>query len=596
MPVSTLTTIPWGPFDGVIDTKGASVLQPGKLKNAKNLVLSGASNLSVQNGTVVSLTLKDDAGTPATVTSVLHMGPYMDGAIAIAHSTVTNKVYLYRLPATMDGWYDATGALQANANPQPVGALWTSVTVPPDVWVAEGLGTLYVAQTSAIDVAGLYFRTRTVVFSVAGVPTFADLNANGTGGAAGADFAYFTAVWSFHQAVWGVGYGAGAVAGYTSFRPELAKFSPPSFGNLQTADSIVIGDKVRAVRERVISGGVAGNALFLGASKYLFRVTGYGRDSWVIETLDQKYGPTGPKAGLAVGETFYYWTSRGLCRCTDTGSPQPLWDAIVAAVATVANESKVVLGFDSSTDRLLVLYDTGAGVRTLCAFDTRRDDYCSIDGDIGLVVNCAGMVEPIYQSTVTPPAPPTAPTIVSSTALGSGQEKFTWTVGDALAEHEVGYRVQGAPAYTLLPNAAAGATTATVTDLAASTAYEWRIRALRGGVYSAYVGPIAASQFTTPGGPAGPAAPTGFSATPAPLTGPTVALLQWTNADPTLVVQLFLSSDGVSFTQVGTASAGATTTAVDAGAYGTFYFKIRHLAADGTPGTFSSVAFCTLTP
>jgi hypothetical protein len=33
-------------------------------------------------------------------------------------------------------------------------------------------------------------------------------------------------------------------------------------------------------------------------------------------------------------------------------------------------------------------------VRALCAFDTQRDTYVSVSGDIGLVVNCAGVGRP----------------------------------------------------------------------------------------------------------------------------------------------------------------------------------------------------------
>ena len=136
MPISTITTLPLGPFDGINDTKGGSVQAPGKLRNAKNMTFSGQDKLAVRLGSQLALTLKDDAGTPATVTRVLHVGTYMDGAISIGHSTVTSKVYLYRMPATMDGWYDATGALQSTRFPQPCAVLWAAIATPPDVSVA----------------------------------------------------------------------------------------------------------------------------------------------------------------------------------------------------------------------------------------------------------------------------------------------------------------------------------------------------------------------------------------------------------------------------------------------------------------------------
>ena len=593
MPKDLITTLALGPWSGIADTKGGSEPLPGKLRNGQNLVFSGANKLSVRLGSQLALTLKDDAGTPATVTRVLHVGTFMDGAIAISHSTATNKVYLYRLPATMDGWYDATGALQSTRFPQPCATLWSSITTPPDVSVAEGLGTLYVANSSAIDVAGLYYRTQQVVFSAAGVPTVSDLKASGVSGAVGADNAYFTVIASFHQHLWGIGYGAGAVAGYTSYRPELARFTQPSFGNLQTADSIVIGDRVRALRERGVAMAVAGDALFIGASKALFRVTGYGRDSWFVETLDQKYGIVGPKALVSVGHTLYYWTSRGPCRCADSGSPEPLWDSVVGAVATVANESKIVASFDPASDQVLYTYDTGSGVRTLCAFDTRRNDFVSTDGDIGLVINASGIVEPITLSTATPPAAPAAPTIVSTTSVTDTTALFTWTVGDSGAQHEVSQRPQGSPSYSVQPLTLEGVTTYSQTGLFSGTAYEWRIRALKGGVYSAYVGPVTASQFSTTGTSGGTGAPTSLTATQT-TPGHTPVSLSWVNADPTLSIQILRSTDGYSFTQVGSASAGATTASNNPSAFGTFYYEVRHQNADGSVGFASAYATVTV--
>ena len=147
MPRDSLATVPLGPFTALADTKGSSVPAPGTLRNARNMKFAGLSQLTVRGGTVVTFTLMDDQGSPANVTSVLAVQPFMDGGVMVAHSTVTNKVYLYRTTAAMDGWYDATGALTSDANPKPCAVLWTSVTTPPDVWLAEGLGTLYLAQT-----------------------------------------------------------------------------------------------------------------------------------------------------------------------------------------------------------------------------------------------------------------------------------------------------------------------------------------------------------------------------------------------------------------------------------------------------------------
>jgi hypothetical protein len=69
----------------------------------------GGGKLETQEGTRVVLTLKDDAGSPATITSVVAISQFADGCLIVGHSTVTDKAYLYRLNATLDTWTDSGG-------------------------------------------------------------------------------------------------------------------------------------------------------------------------------------------------------------------------------------------------------------------------------------------------------------------------------------------------------------------------------------------------------------------------------------------------------------------------------------------------------
>src|SRR5690349_14335272 len=156
-----LTQAAFGPFQsGVLDTANPSQPLAGILKSALGVRYTGGGKLATRDGSRVVLTLKDDQGSPADVTSVIALAPFSDSALAVAHSTVTSKVYLYRLASTMDDWYDATGALQGTTSPHPVGVLWTSVTTAPDVTIAEGLGVAYLAHSEPVVGSTLTFATR----------------------------------------------------------------------------------------------------------------------------------------------------------------------------------------------------------------------------------------------------------------------------------------------------------------------------------------------------------------------------------------------------------------------------------------------------
>lgn len=391
-----LTPKTFGPFSRVVDTANPSVDLTGALKSATGITIQGAGKIRLAPGTAVSLTLKDDAGTPADVTSVCAVVPFADGALAVAHSTNTNKVYLYRLLATMDGWIDSGGTTHSNdASPQPMGVLWSTITSPPDVTIAEGLGVAYIAHTVAADSSTLAWPTKTFTDSTRAIATYqADLDGSG------AKDVYALGTISFQQHLWFWGFGSGNTAS-TGYRPELARFSGDSFAAASASDSITLGDRVRSEREKIVGAGVAGEALFLGGPFYLSRVTGYGRYSWYKQPLDKSFGFVGPKCMVTVGDTLYYWSNMGPMRVQAQSAPEPLWESVLGFVADVINPQTIVAGYDESTDTVKFACDTASGVRMTADYQVRRQAWVGVNDDLGLVIRGMGTVNPIVASTAT---------------------------------------------------------------------------------------------------------------------------------------------------------------------------------------------------
>jgi hypothetical protein len=245
-----LTRRPFGPFPGgVIDRADASLPSAtvGTLKRARGVTYSGAGRISARGATRVLLTLKDDAGTPATVTSVLGVWQFADRALAVAHSSVTNKVYVYVLASTLDGWYNAAGALQSTLLPQPAAVLWTSVTTAPDVTATEGLGVAYFAHTEGASSAALTFPMKSLTLPSTVATMTSDLDVSGA-----AEDLYALGCIAFQQHLWIWGVGSGTTPA-NHYRPELARFSQPSFVTpFLPSDSITLGDRVRSEREKII--------------------------------------------------------------------------------------------------------------------------------------------------------------------------------------------------------------------------------------------------------------------------------------------------------------------------------------------------------
>jgi hypothetical protein len=504
-----LQTAKFGPFtQGVIDRANPSLGLAGAVKKGRALIFTGLQQYRIRPGDAVAMTFQDDQATAADVTSVCAIVPFDDGALVVAHSTVTSAAYLYRVNSTLTAWYNAAGVLQSTTIARPVGALWTAIATAPDVLIAEGLGVAYIAHTEGADASTLAFPTKT--FTQPGTIGTLTSDLDGSGGA---ENLYFLGVVSFKNHLWGWGMGAGTIAANV-YRPELARYSQPSFGSFRSTDSITLGDRVRSQREKVVAGVVAGDSLFLGGPFKLSRVTGFGRNSWMREQLgDQKYGIVGPKAACAAGDWLYAWGPRGPYRCHASGSPEQRWDAIAAQVALVVNASKIVATYDEGEDLVKFFHDAGAGVRTVAAYHVARECWLGPDDDIGLAIRHATTISPVYASTAAPTVGPDgAPTNASTTNVTADGGRANWLAGDSVATTRVEYRRIGDAEWVVVVEVLpAGITSYDFVGLGSVTDYEWRVAHEKESQRSAYLGPGSGSRFTTLSTAAGLVPPTALA-------------------------------------------------------------------------------------
>ncbi len=181
----------------------------------------------------------------------------------------------------------------------------------------------------------------------------------------------------------------------------------------------------------------------------------------------------------------------------------------------------------------------------------------------------------------TPNRPPARPTgLTATTGDASGEVDLSWTDpdDDTITSYSYQFRVGGGLWMSdPIPASDADTTSYTVTGLTDGTEYEFRIVALVGSIVSS----ASASATATPLNPAGPAKPTGLTAT----AGNQLVTLSWTdpkNSDITKYQYRQGTGDPVSWggwTDFATSDATTTTRAIDGLTNGTEYsFQIRAVA------------------
>ena len=579
----------FGPFlNGVSEERNSSLDGTGYLRKARHIVYTGTGTTQAGKGSTVAITLMDDQGSPAEITSVCEVVQFSDYVLVVGHSTVTDKAYLYKLDTAFTGWYNLAGAFTASATATPLGtALWTSMTASPVVHVAEMLGQAYITCTNAQDSATLNFPTK--VFTGSAINTLAaDLDASG-----GDEDIYALGCISFQAHSWFWGFGSGTVVANT-YRPELLRFGGPNGGDLDAsgAGSLAVGHNVRSALERVVGACVAGEVMYVGTTHSVWPVIGFGRDSWdKSKPLDDSYGFIGPKVAVAVNGVCYYWSSRGPMRVGGLSQPEPLWDRIPSTVLDVVDPQRMVCAFDRDTDQVRWFY-RGTGVTgngLICAFDIRRDLFVGPDTSAGILVGAAGWVVPVATPTQAAAlGPAAAPTVAVTSDVSALAATAAWTTGDATAETAVQVRLQSASSWTSVSTVPAGTSTCRITGLSSGSAYEWRAVHTKNGQLSSYLGPVAGSQFTTT---TTLAPPTYLSLVDNGPGEENQGYVQWSNSGESGVsTQVYI--DGAI---KGTAGPGESSFYVTVLATGSYTAKARHIKSGLTSSDFTADSTATLT-
>lgn len=584
----SLTHQSFGPFiNGVSEERNSALDGTGFVKKARHLVYTGTGTMKAGGGSEVAITLMDDAGSPAEITSVCEAVQFADSVLVVGHSTATDDCYLYRLDPDFTGWYDLAGIFTASATATPMGVLWSTMADSPIVHVAEMLGQAHITCTNSQDAAGLNFPTK--VFTGSAINTLtADLD--GTGGA---EDVYALGCFSFQSHSWIWGMGSGTVVANT-YRPELLRFGGPNGGALAASGSgsIAVGHRVRSALERVVGACVAGDVAYVGTTHSVWPIIGFGRDSWdKSKPLDDSYGFIGPKVAVAVNGVCYYWSPRGPMRVSGLSRPDPLWDRIPLTVAAVVDPEKMIAAFNRDTDQVQWFYrgDGVSGNQLVCAYDIRRDIFAGPDTNVGIVVGAANWIVPVVAPNAAAASGPSGPpTTATTTSISSSSAVMGWTNGDATARTHTEYRVQGGSTWNIYGSVNAGNTTMTLTELSPTTAYEWRARHVKNGQSSAYLGPVAGSRFTTTGTLNPPTNLTLTDVGPATLNQ---GFVEWANSgDGGQSTEVYLDD-----VLVGTAGVGESSYYVTVSATASYAVKVRHVKSGVTASSYAGPENATLT-
>lgn len=477
---------PW--LGGLVEETDPKLLRPGSIADGENFVPQRAPRLAARGGSRIMLTLHDDAGSPAELSHVLGCAPKpATGAVLIGWSSGTTKHYAYAVTSDM-AFAGASETLSRTAFP----ASWNRAT-PARPVIATLFEKLYVAD------ATVAFASRNPLAVVdiltppgITVPTFAFV-----AGGAGASGLFAYCLEEYNNVLFIAGYGDEETG--TGDDPALVRHSflgqPPDAAAGFDKDAYNTlgskGDRVTAMKK-------GRGLLVIAKANELYRLTGAGRAypgwQYQVEGVHNTLG-LGVENPLALEHAEGFWFGigkQGPFR-TDGYEVEPLSGPRQRTWASIDQLGQAWIRYHP--ERRVVLFGVhvsqGAPDATypwvLMVWDCERSVWqpnWKFAGTPRLFVGQA-----IASSTTIGPAgPPTAPNTTAVTEVGW---TANWTTGDATAETEYWEQQQPSGAWVLKdPVVAAGTNSRNVNTAAGHTAYKWRVRHRKNGIYSPYAAEV----------------------------------------------------------------------------------------------------------
>ncbi|HEU4752174.1 MAG TPA: fibronectin type III domain-containing protein, partial [Armatimonadota bacterium] len=193
-------------------------------------------------------------------------------------------------------------------------------------------------------------------------------------------------------------------------------------------------------------------------------------------------------------------------------------------------------------------------------------------------------------SGTTSPAPPSAPSGLSASAVSFSQVDLSWTDGSNDENAFILERKTGAGAFTVIATLGANVASYSDSGLSGGTAYVYRVKARNAGGDSGYSNE---APVTTPAGP--PSAPGGLTATAASQTTINLAWTDNSGSETGFKIERKTTAGGT-WAQIQTVGADVTTYADNSLSPNTaYYYRVRATNSQGDSG-YSNEANATTLP
>lgn len=467
-------------MQGMVEGAEPGTLAVGTIEDGENFVPTRAGRMRTRGGSRIMLTLNDDAGTPAELSHVPAIAPFISvGGLIVGWSDGQNKHYAYRVTSDMafSTGTESTSRHDMTAAPSTT---WDNASDPARPVLAEMFEKMYIADATtdfsvrnemlAIDTSGVITR-RTFVFGA---------------GPAAPPQPFCVEEYNSHL----------FMAGYNEEgdkdRPEYLRHSflgrsPDSATGFDKDAWIIVGN----VGRRITALRKGRGLLLVAKENALWRVSGFGRAfagwNFQIEQVDntEGLGISAPKA-LTFAEGFWYGIgAQGPLR-TDgysvdslVGPRRASWrgiDQVAESWVTYHPERRLMLFGLHPTEA-----ETGRSATypwVVWAWDIQRDVFQPNHKFGADLFHASALTTTTAQG---PDAAPSSPVTSAETTTGY---TGSWTNGDATAETEYWEKKESGGTWTLIDLIDAGTATLVRTGLINHTEYFWRVRHRKNGVVS----------------------------------------------------------------------------------------------------------------